>query len=132
MQQCSQGYRMVQLIRCLGIDDDDSDADGYTTVLAIAAAVGVDSDINIEGKKMDFPTFVKEIYSNCKNLGISPAIIPSWIKDMFDFYPSYSDGKTDFLSDIKIPFVSQISIHIDQKKNECAYEESYKKRRQRT
>ena len=77
---------------------------------------------------MDFPTFVKEIYSNCKNLGIPPTIIPSWIKDMFDFYLSYSDGKTDSLSDINIPFISQISFHIEQKKKEYADLKLYKKR----
>ena len=104
-----------------------SDADGYTTG-SNTAADGIGSDINIEGKKMDFPSFVKEIYSNCKNLGIPPAKISSWIKDMLDFHRSYSDNKTDSLSDIKIPFISQLSFHIDQKKKECANLESYKKR----
>ncbi len=127
IQQCAQGYRMAQLMKGLGIDDDDGDADGYTTD-SNNSSNGSGSDINIEGKKMDFPSFVKEIYSNCKNLGIPPAKISSWIKDMLDFYPSYSDDKTDSLSDIKIPFISQLSFHIDQKKNECANLESYKKR----
>jgi predicted nucleic acid-binding Zn-ribbon protein len=77
---------------------------------------------------MDFPSFVKEICSNCKNLGITPTIISSWINDMLDFHRSYSDVKTDSLSDIKMPFISQISIHIERKKHECAYLESYKKR----
>jgi hypothetical protein len=77
---------------------------------------------------MDFPSFVKEIHSNCKNLGLPPTIIPSWIKDLLDFYFPYSDDKTDSLSDIKIPFISQITFHIEQKKNEYAKLESYKKR----
>ena len=47
---------------------------------------------------------------------------------MLDFYPFYSDVKTDSLTDIKIPFISQIYFHIDRKKNECANLESYKKR----
>ena len=105
----------------------DEDADGYTTG-SNNSSNGISNDINIEGKKMDFPSFVKEIYSNCKNLGITPAIISSWIKDMLDFHRSYSDNTTDSLSDIKIPFISQLSFHIDQKKNECANLESYKKR----
>ena len=46
---------------------------------------------------------------------------------MLDFHCSYSDHTTDSLSDIKIPFISQLSFHIDQKKNECANLESYKK-----
>ena len=77
---------------------------------------------------MDFPSFVKEIYSNCKNLGIPPAKISSWIKDMLDFYPSsYSDSKRDSFAEIQIPFISHLSFHIDQKKKECANLESYKK-----
>ena len=65
---------------------------------------------------MNFPTFVKEIYSNCKNLGITPAIIPSWIKDMLDFYPFYSDGKTDSLSGIKIPFSHSFRFILNKRK----------------
>ena len=37
---------------------------------------------------MDFPLFVQEIYTNCKNFGIKPAIVFSWIKDLFDGYSS--------------------------------------------
>ncbi len=112
----------------------NEDADGYTTgsnsrsSINGSSRIGIGSDINIKGKKMDFPSFVKEIYSNCKNLDITPTIIPSWIKDLLDFHRSYSDNTTDSLSDIKIPFISQLSFHIDQKKNECANLESYKKR----
>jgi hypothetical protein len=127
IQQCAQGYRMAQLMKGLGIDDEDWDADGYTTG-SNSSSNGISNDINIEGKRMDFPSFVKEIYSNCKNLDITPTIISSWIKDMLDFYRSYSDNTTDSLSDIKIPCISQLSFHIDQKKNECANLESYKKR----
>ena len=127
MEQCAQGYRMTKLMKGLGIDDKDGNADGYTTN-SNSSGIGISSDMNIEGKNMDFPSFVKEIYSNCKNLGITPTIIPSWIKDMLDFYPSYSDNTTDSLSDIKIPCISQLSFHIERKKNECAYLESYKKR----
>ena len=127
IQQCAQGYRMAQLMKGLGIEDEDGDADAYTTD-SNSSSNGISNDINIEGKKMDFPSFVKEIYSNCKNLGITPTIISSWIKDMLDFYRSYSDNTPDSLSDIKIPFISQLSFHIDQKKNECANLESYKKR----
>jgi hypothetical protein len=131
IQQCAQGYRMAQLMKDLGIDDEDDNTDGYTTgsnsrssingSSGIGIGIGMGSNINTEGKKMDFPSFVKEIYSNCKNLGITPTIISSWIKDMLDFYRSYSDNTTDSLSDIKIPCISQLSFHIDQKKNECDY-----------
>jgi hypothetical protein len=128
IQQCAQGYRMSQLMEDLGIDDDDGDADGCTTDSNSSSSNGSGGDINIEGKKMNFPSFVKEIYSNCKNLGIPTAKISSWIKDMLDFHRSYSDNTTDSLSDIKIPFISQLSFLIDQKKNEIAYLESFKKR----
>jgi hypothetical protein len=126
--QCAQGYRIIQLMKDLGISDD-SELDGYTdNNNNDNSSIRSDSDINTIYKKMDFPTFVKEIYSNCKNLGIPPTIIPSWIKDMFDFYLSYSDGKTDSLPDINIPFISQISFHIEQKKKEYADLKLYKKR----
>ena len=86
MQQCAQGHRMIQLMKGLGIDDDtDADADGYTTG-SNNNGNSINSDINIKYKKMDFPSFVKEIYSNCKNHDIPPAKISSWIKDMLDFY----------------------------------------------
>jgi len=129
IQQCAKGYRMVQLMKDFGIDDDaDENADGYTTG-SNNSSNGSGSDINIEGKKMNFPSFVKEIYSNCKNHGIPPAQISSWVKDMLDFYPpSHSDSKRDSSAEIQIPFISDLSIHIDQKKNECAYLESFKKR----
>jgi hypothetical protein len=129
IQQCAQGHRMMQLMKGLGIDDDtDADADGYTTG-SNNSSNGISNDINIEGKKMDFPSFVKEIYSNCKNHDIPPAKISSWIKDMLDFYPSsYSDSKRDSSAEIQIPFISHLSFHIDQKKKECANLESYKKR----
>jgi hypothetical protein len=124
IEQCAQGYRMVQLMKGLEIDNDDcdeADADGYITGsninssgIGIGLGLGLGSDIDIKGKKMDFPIFVKEIYSNCKNLGIPPAKISSWIKDMLDFYSShYSDSKRDSSAEIQIPFISQISFHID-------------------
>ena len=61
MEQCSQGYIMMQLMKSLGIDD------GYTTD-SNSSGIGIGSNINIEGKKMDFPSFVKEIYSIVKIL----------------------------------------------------------------
>jgi hypothetical protein len=74
--QCAQGYRIIQLMKDLGISDD-SELDGYTDSNNNGnSSIRSDSDINTIYKKMDFPTFVKEIYSNCKNLGIPPTIIP--------------------------------------------------------
>jgi hypothetical protein len=115
--QCAQGYRTAQLMKCLGVDDDDRDDS---------------SSIKANGKTIDFQTFVEQIYFNSKNMGIPPAIIPSWIKDMLDFYANPNTEfslklKTDSLSDVKIPFISQLSYYIDQKKKECVDLEDYKK-----
>ncbi len=40
------------------------------------------------GNYNEFSTFVQEIYTNCKNFGIKPAIVFSWIKDLFECYSS--------------------------------------------
>ncbi len=39
-----------------------------------------------QNNNKDFYFFVDEIYLNCKNLGIPPDTIPSWIKDLLDCY----------------------------------------------
>ena len=35
----------------------------------------------------ELSTFIENIYLNCKNLGVTPANIFSWIKDLLDFHP---------------------------------------------
>ena len=109
--QCASGYRMIQLMKNLGVVDDEGDDEG--------------GDIMGKGKNIGLPTFIEKIYLNSKNLGIPPAIMPSWIKDMLDFFANPNTDsspklKTDSLSDVKIPFISQLSYYIDQKKKECA------------
>ncbi|MGN6628493.1 MAG: hypothetical protein ACTHKJ_01290, partial [Candidatus Nitrosocosmicus sp.] len=39
--------------------------------------------------------FIEQIYTNCKKLDISPAIITSWIKDLLDFQTFITMDKTD-------------------------------------
>jgi hypothetical protein len=95
--QCAEGYRMVQLMENLGITDDGNEDDG-----------GVKDDLNnnnnssgdISRHRIDyneFSTFVQEIYMNCKNFKIKPAIIFSWIKDLFSCYTS-ADDKSYFIT----------------------------------
>ena len=78
--QCAQGYRMVQLMKNLGIEDDNNQE------------FNLGNEI---GKNKDFSYFVEEIYRNCKKLDIPPEIIPSWIKDLYDCH-SYFNGKISF------------------------------------
>jgi hypothetical protein len=63
--QCAQGYRMVQLMKNLGIEDDSNQE----------FRLGNELEKNKE-----------EIYRNCKKFGISLGFILSWIRDLFDFY----------------------------------------------
>ena len=202
MAQCARGYRIVQLMDSLGISDNDyyenEDTEGdYSST----------SSTNY-GKKIDFLTFVKDIYMNCKQFEINPSNLFSWIKDLFDYrsclidddiksvslnsqqnqknkdqddyynndnikpvlesnynnksdlYPSQLQSKkelnlddidkpssdiykanntlsSDFSSriikdslkvdEIKIPFTSQLSFYINQKKKECIGLENHKK-----
>jgi hypothetical protein len=45
-----------------------------------------DRNDDSQNNNKDFYFFVDEIYLNCKNLGIPPDTIPSWIKDLLDCY----------------------------------------------
>ena len=39
-----------------------------------------------KSKYNELSTFIENIYLNCKNLGVTPANIFSWINDLFDFH----------------------------------------------
>jgi hypothetical protein len=78
IQQCAQGFRMTNMLMDLGIQDDD--------------AVYDDDDDNDNGdirnnQYNELSTFIENIYLNCKNLGVTPANIFSWIKDLLEFHP---------------------------------------------
>jgi hypothetical protein len=162
---------MVQLMKNFGIEDD------------INQEFSLGNEIV---KNKDFSYFVEEIYHNCKKFGISPGLISSWIRDLFDCYSQFNNNnsslslvenenetkikendsenltvdlknettnpleikkrldsdlsnnsksnlssnnlstpfnpeKKSFVDDkIKIPFISQISNFISQKKKECS------------
>jgi len=98
---------------------------------------------------VDFKIFMKNIIESatnyhkfCNNYGISPDIIPLWIKDLLNFTPSFlglpnNPSKVTSVSDSvsypstgssslsartandTIPFISSVSSHIANLKNEC-------------
>jgi hypothetical protein len=79
IQQCAQGFRMTKMLRDLGIQDDN-------------AVYVYDGNSNSNGaignnQYNELSTFIQDIYLNCKNLGVTPANIFSWIKDLLDFHP---------------------------------------------
>ncbi|MEJ7640735.1 MAG: hypothetical protein WKF36_00915 [Candidatus Nitrosocosmicus sp.] len=153
IKQCAQGFRMLQLMKNLGIGEDDEDAK-------------YDDDATNE-----VSYFLETVYQNCTSLGIQPTIVPLWIKDLLDCrnhpsneknydqqtpmevspdnssgsisdsYKTDSDpqkGQQDPFSpssssssssppEVKIPFFSQVSNTIAQKKKECNELEVYRK-----
>jgi len=162
IQQCAQGFRMINILKNLGIQEDDNDT------------IDIDNNNIRNPKYNELFTFIQNIYLTCKTLGITPYIISSWIKDLFDFQVensnilnnsssliekynafdkkplimnSFPDNKishetetnldNDYNSDLKlkdeslvkneIPFISQISHYISQKKKEFSKLENYKK-----
>ncbi len=142
IKQCAQGFRMLQLMKNLGIGEDDDDATN------------------------EISSFLETVYQNCTSLGIQPTIVPLWIKDLLDCrnhhsteknydqqtpmevspnnisgsipnsYKTDSDPQTGhqdpyFQSsssppEVKIPFFSQVSNTIAQKKKECNELEVYR------
>ena len=139
INQCAQGFRTLQLLKSLGIGEGNDRGDG-------------DDDTN------EITSFIEAIRMHCKNLGVTPAIALLWIKDLLDcnLYPNErgtgaSKGtlsknptstphrdKTDSGSqteqgfspfpEIKVPFISQVSNLITQKRNECVKLEDYRKK----
>ena len=88
IQQCAQGFRMTNMLRDLCIQDDnsvyvydDNDDDN-----------GNDHIRNNQYNELS--TFIENIYLNCKNIGVTPANIFSWIKDLLEFHPD--TNSTDF------------------------------------
>ncbi len=130
IEQCVQGFRMVQLLKNLGI-------------WKINEVGGWDYD---DAKEIS--SFIQVIHRNCKKLGIPPEIVPTWIRDLLDCYshninnsaqssnrnfpesvsntsatgmgPESSNNKsTNSSSGFEIPYMSQITDFISQKKKEC-------------
>jgi hypothetical protein len=80
--QCAQGFRMISILRNLGIQDGDDDD-------------GIDNKYG--GNYKEFSSFIEDIYKNCKREGVDPSIVPAWIKDLFNFYNSFIKDKNESL-----------------------------------
>jgi hypothetical protein len=75
IEQCAQGLRMINILKNLGIHENDEPFDAS-------------DDNNIRSSQYnEFSTFIHDIYLTCKNLGVTPVNIFSWITDLFDFHP---------------------------------------------
>jgi hypothetical protein len=89
---------MKNLMENLGITDDindirDVDSNGNSNI---------DVNSNRRIRYNEFSTFVKEIYMNCKRLGIKPDTIFSWIQDLFSWYSSSNNSISSFNDKQKI------------------------------
>jgi hypothetical protein len=60
--QCAQGFRMISILRNLGIQDGDDDD-------------GIDNKYG--GNYKEFSSFIEDIYKNCKREGVEPSTIPA-------------------------------------------------------
>ncbi|HEY6537379.1 MAG TPA: hypothetical protein VIY08_16535 [Candidatus Nitrosocosmicus sp.] len=151
--QCAQGYRMFQVMKNLGITDDDDDNDEND--LDNPDVSGNSNKSNNKIKYNEFSSFVQSIYLYCKKHGIEPNMIFAWITDLNYFKPMistlsgsaksidnssnnrnnnnleisspYSNKNQENQSFSKVPLISQISSFINQKKKVCIQLKDYEK-----
>jgi hypothetical protein len=111
MKQCIKGLRFLQLLKGLKIIIENDD---------------IDSDLD----SLSF--FINEIYIKCKEGGIAPTVVTTWITDLMDFSTenygySYENDKNEIKMSSKenqtgrkepLTFVSVISDFIEQEKRE--------------
>jgi hypothetical protein len=111
MKQSAKGLRFLQLLQGLGIIIENDD---------------IDSDLD----SLSF--FVNDIYTKCKERGISPTVVTTWITDLIDFstenygyaYENAKNGmkklskENQSSSKEPLTFVSVISDFIEQEKKE--------------
>ena len=102
IQQCAQGFRMTNMLRDLGIQDDNA-----VYVYDDNSNSNSNGDIG-NNQYNELSTFIENIYLNCKNLGVTPANIFSWIKDLLDFH-----------SDTNSTDVNNSSSLIDNDDDDC-------------
>ncbi len=111
MKQCIKGLRFLHLLKGLKIVIENDD---------------IDSDLD----SLSF--FINEIYIKCKEGGITPTVVTTWITDLMDFSTenygySYENDKNEIKMSSKenqtgrkepLTFVSVISDFIEQEKRE--------------
>jgi len=137
IQECAQGFRIAQILKEFGINDEFEDGNDSTSERDLLAELRIETISGDRGKngyevlksqdtgltkrrnkdtttKNELHFFIEDIYNNCKKYDIKPSDIIGWIKDLSDFYPSL---ECEFLSIInKEP---DLSLSID-KENEYA------------
>ncbi len=111
MKQCAKGLRFLQLLKGLEIIIEKED---------------IDSDLD------SLAFFINEIYTKCKERGITPTVVTAWITDLMDFSTEnygylYENDKNVIQMLPKenqtgrkepLTFVSVISDFIEKKKKE--------------
>lgn len=158
IQECAQGFRIAQILKELGINDEFEELDHFASEQDFLEeirnkATGWKSGKNdhyiqrssghVVAKgggrightlsKNDFHHFIEEIYNNCKKHGIKSSYIIGFIKDLIDCYSSLkyeahsAVNKDEADVFIEIPFISQVSYHINQIKLECKEQEKQRK-----
>ena len=152
--QCAQGYRMFQVMKNLGITDDDDENDEND--LDNPDVFGNSNKSNNKIKYNEFSSFVQSVYRYCKKHGIEPNMIFAWIADLNYFKPmvstlscsvkpiensSNNNNNNDIESSLlfsnknqenqsfskEVPLISQISSFINQKKKVCIQLKDYEK-----
>ena len=113
IQECAQGFRIAQILRELGINDEFEDGDDSASEQDLLEYIRNETTDWDRGKndhalfrssyngltkrgrsrnkdaltKNDFHHFIEDIYNNCKKYGIKPFNFIGFIKDLIDFYP---------------------------------------------
>ncbi|MDQ6724046.1 MAG: hypothetical protein M3Z01_07265, partial [Thermoproteota archaeon] len=76
VEQCAQGFRMTNILKNLGLQEGDDD---------VVYVNEVDKNDTVNNQYNELSTFIQNIYLTCKNLGVTPSHLFSWIKDLLDF-----------------------------------------------
>jgi len=76
IEECAQGFRIINILKNLGIGDMDIAEDDVED--------GDEDDSHANNNYNKLFSFIDQIYKNCIKVGIAPIIIPLWIKDLLD------------------------------------------------
>jgi cell division protein FtsB len=113
--ECAQGFRIIQILKELGIGDEFEDRVDSTPEQDLLEEISnetIDGDRGKSGldlfrlpdhglgkrrkkdakTKYDFHHFIDDIYNNCKKHAIKPSDFIGFIKDLHDFYPFIENG----------------------------------------